>query len=98
MSSSCFKTVPVVINCFGMSSSGFKKRVLVIIEYLKMSSEVSKKELETPEYRRYELGEMIGKNGLENIYEFNLKGEKGFKEVEVDASGRELKTLRKRSP
>ena len=41
---------------------------------------------------------MIGKNGLEKIYELNLKGKRGFREVEVDVSGRELKTLRKLSP
>ena len=60
--------------------------------------EISKGELKTPEYKAYRLGEMIGKNGLESVYEFNLKGKKGFKEVEVDVSGRELKTLRKLSP
>jgi penicillin-binding protein 2 len=49
-------------------------------------------------FGRYEQGDMIGKNGLEKIYESNLKGKKGFKEIEVDASGRELKTLRKLSP
>ena len=60
--------------------------------------EVSKDELKTSKYSRYELGEMIGKNGLEKIYELNLKGKRGFREVEVDVSGRELKTLRKLSP
>ena len=60
--------------------------------------EISKGELKAPEYKAYRLGEMIGKNGLESLYEFNLKGKRGFKEVEVDVSGRELRTLRKRSP
>ena len=66
-----------------------------ILGYL---GEVSKHELKKSEYARYEQGDMIGKNGLEKIYESNLKGEKGFREVEVDVSGRELKTLRKLSP
>jgi len=60
--------------------------------------EVSKSDLKTEVFGRYEQGDMIGKNGLEKIYESNLKGKKGFKEVEVDVSGRELKTLRKLSP
>ncbi|HIN88515.1 MAG TPA: penicillin-binding protein 2 [Nitrospinaceae bacterium] len=60
--------------------------------------EVSKGELKASKFGRYEQGDMIGKNGLEKIYESNLKGKKGFKEIEVDASGRELKTLRKLSP
>ncbi|HIO23490.1 MAG TPA: penicillin-binding protein 2 [Nitrospinaceae bacterium] len=60
--------------------------------------EISKGELMASKFGRYEQGDMIGKNGLEKIYESNLKGKKGFKEIEVDASGRELKTLRKLSP
>ena len=60
--------------------------------------EVSKGELKTPKFGRYEPGDMVGKNGLEKIYESQLRGKKGFKEVEVDVSGRELKALRKLSP
>ena len=66
-----------------------------ILGYL---GEVSKSELKTDIFGRYEQGDMIGKNGLEKIYESDLRGKKGFKEVEVDVSGRELKTLRKLSP
>lgn len=60
--------------------------------------EVSKSELKTSKFSRYEPGDMVGKNGLEKIYESQLRGKKGFKEVEVDVSGRELKALRKLSP
>ena len=60
--------------------------------------EVSKGELKISKYSRYEPGDMVGKNGLEKIYESQLRGKKGFKEVEVDVSGRELKALRKLSP
>jgi len=60
--------------------------------------EVSKGELKTSKLGRYEPGDMVGKNGLEKIYESQLRGKKGFKEVEVDVSGRELKALRKLSP
>ena len=60
--------------------------------------EVSKSELKVSKFSRYELGDMVGKNGLEKIYESQLRGKKGFKEVEVDVSGRELKVLRKFSP
>jgi len=66
-----------------------------ILGYL---GEVSKVELKNPKFGRYEQGDMIGKNGLEKIYEFDLRGQKGFKEIEVDVSGRELKMLRKLSP
>jgi penicillin-binding protein 2 len=60
--------------------------------------EVSKNELKTLKFSRYQPGDMIGKNGIEKIYESELRGKKGFKEVEVDVSGRELKALRKLSP
>jgi penicillin-binding protein 2 len=46
----------------------------------------------------YQLGDMVGKDGLESIFEPTLHGTKGYKEVEVDVSGRELKTLRKFPP
>ncbi|MBV51621.1 MAG: penicillin-binding protein 2 [Nitrospinae bacterium] len=73
----------------------YKDLAAHILGYL---GEVSKEKLKNSAYSKYALGDMIGRNGLEDIYEFNLKGEKGFKEVEVDVSGRELKTLRKLSP
>ena len=60
--------------------------------------EVSKDELKTLKFSRYDPGDMIGKNGIEKIYESYLRGAKGYKEVEVDVSGRELKALRKLSP
>ncbi|MBJ79377.1 MAG: penicillin-binding protein 2 [Nitrospinae bacterium] len=73
----------------------YKDLAAHILGYL---GEVSKEKLKNSAYSKYALGDMIGRDGLEDIYEFNLKGEKGFKEVEVDVSGRELKTLRKLPP
>ena len=60
--------------------------------------EISKARLESHKGPAYRQGDIVGKNGLENIYESLLRGEKGYKEVEVDVSGRELKTLRKLPP
>jgi penicillin-binding protein 2 len=60
--------------------------------------EISKARLESRNDPKYKQGDFVGKNGLENIYETLLRGEKGYKEVEVDVSGRELKTLRKLPP
>lgn len=62
--------------------------------------EISKGKLESledssPYYRQ---GDLIGKGGLEKVYEAVLRGEKGYKEVEVDVSGRELRTIRKLPP
>ena len=63
--------------------------------YLGEISKASLERLKDPAYRQ---GDFVGKNGLENIYESLLRGKKGYKEVEVDVSGRELKTLRKLPP
>ncbi len=60
--------------------------------------EISKASLESLKDPKYKQGDFVGKNGLENIYESILRGEKGYKEVEVDVSGRELKSLRKLPP
>ena len=60
--------------------------------------EISKARLESLKDSTYRQGDFVGKNGLESIYESLLRGDKGYKEVEVDVSGRELKTLRKIPP
>jgi len=60
--------------------------------------EISKSKLASLNDPSYTQGDFIGKNGLEIIYETLLRGKKGYKEVEVDVSGREFKTLRKLPP
>ncbi len=60
--------------------------------------EISKLKLKNSKDPNYRQGDMIGKNGLENIYENELRGTKGYKEVEVDVSGRELRAVRKLPP
>ena len=57
--------------------------------------EISKSKLGSSNNSFYSQGDFVGKNGLENVLEPNLRGKKGYKEVEADVSGRELKTLRK---
>ena len=55
--------------------------------------EISKTQLAAANDSDYRQGDYIGKYGLEKIYESSLRGKKGSKEIEVDASGRELKIL-----
>jgi penicillin-binding protein 2 len=57
--------------------------------------EISKSQLERISDPSYQLGDMIGKDGLESVFESTLRGQKGKQEVEVDVSGRVLKTLKK---
>ncbi len=46
----------------------------------------------------YKMGDIVGKEGIELLFERDMKGKKGYKEVEVDVAGRELTILRKNPP
>ena len=46
----------------------------------------------------YLLNDIIGKNGLELFYEKQLRGKYGWREMEVDSFGREIKLIRKENP
>jgi len=46
----------------------------------------------------YRMGDIVGKEGVEFLFEQEMQGKKGYKEVEVDVSGRELKVIRKSPP
>lgn len=50
--------------------------------------EVSPKQLETPEYKDFNPGDVIGKGGLEQYYDKTLRGKDGYKKVVVDSRGR----------
>lgn len=53
--------------------------------------EISQEELERyREEKKYTLGDLIGRFGLEAQYEEYLRGENGFHQVEVDVSGRPI--------
>ncbi|HLC93977.1 MAG TPA: penicillin-binding transpeptidase domain-containing protein [Patescibacteria group bacterium] len=47
---------------------------------------------------RLKMNDMVGKDGLEKIYECMLRGKKGKKLVEIDAKGKPLKTISIVSP
>lgn len=54
--------------------------------------EVSQEDLERD--RRYRPGDVVGKAGLEKVFEDRLRGINGGQQFEVDALGRELRVLR----
>ena len=57
-------------------------------------SEINEEELSNKKvYKDYSPGDYIGKYGLEKTYEKYLRGIDGEKRVEVDAMGREVRTL-----
>jgi penicillin-binding protein 2 len=55
--------------------------------------EVSNVELEKKEFTGALVGEYVGKSGIERAKQQFLRGLKGGRHVEVDAAGREIKTL-----
>ncbi|EKE17189.1 MAG: hypothetical protein ACD_10C00575G0003 [uncultured bacterium] len=46
----------------------------------------------------YKGTEHIGKNGLEQHYEFELHGETGYEEIEIDSGGRAVRSLKRIPP
>lgn len=57
--------------------------------------EISQAELAQPAWRGYRMGDLIGKAGVERVYDRILRGRDGRLRVEVDARGRALRVLRR---
>ncbi|MEK7592032.1 MAG: penicillin-binding transpeptidase domain-containing protein [Patescibacteria group bacterium] len=59
------------------------------------TGELSEKELKDEYYslRKYKIGDRVGRYGAESVYEEKLRGRDGKELVEIDASGRIIRTL-----
>lgn len=57
--------------------------------------EISSDQLGFPQFKDYQIGDRVGKTGLEAQYENFLRGDNGGEIIEVDSMGRKLQTLRK---
>lgn len=55
---------------------------------------INSKELQSIDTSNYSATNFIGKTGIERSYESRLHGQVGFQEVEIDASGRPIRTLK----
>lgn len=60
--------------------------------------EISEEEVNKEGYADYNLGDYIGKNGIERSFEAVLHGLDGGRQFEVDARGRVLRTISESSP
>lgn len=60
--------------------------------------EVSDNELQSLKEADYTNGDLVGKMGIERSYESILKGQKGGRQIEVDAAGRLKRILSNRDP
>ncbi|MFC2767647.1 MAG: penicillin-binding protein 2 [Mitsuokella sp.] len=61
-------------------------------------SEINDTELEKMKADGYKTGDIIGKFGLEKIYDKELRGKNGGEQVEVDVAGRPVQILGKKEP
>ena len=61
-------------------------------------SEISDAELETKKNQGYKSGDIIGKFGLEKIYDKEIRGVNGGEQVEVDVAGKPVQILGKKEP
>lgn len=67
--------------------------------YIGRITERDQKWIEEAEHQsNYKGTDHIGKTGLEQHYEFELHGETGYEEVEIDAGGRALRSLKRIPP
>ncbi|RLG28696.1 penicillin-binding protein 2, partial [Methanosarcinales archaeon] len=55
--------------------------------------EVTRGELKRGSYRGAKQGDIVGKKGLEKVYDKELRGEPGYRYIEVDVLGREVRKL-----
>ena len=59
---------------------------------------VSRQERDDDEEYRYSINSRLGKSGIEKTYENELRGKVGYRTVEVDGHGKEVKDLEKGLP
>ena len=62
------------------------------------TGEISEKELEQTEFSGYLLGDLVGKTGAEREFESVLQGDRGYRRIQVDASGRSRGILDQEDP
>jgi penicillin-binding protein 2 len=60
--------------------------------------EIDKEELSTEEFTGYKMGDIVGRDGVEETWDRDVRGADGGIQVEVDSSGRESRVLGELKP
>ncbi len=60
--------------------------------------EIAEDDLDREEFRDYRAGELIGRGGLEQVYEADLRGNAGRRDLEVNRENRVLGVINERDP
>ena len=85
----------VVIEVTPIRDYILKQEVAHTLGYV---SEINDTELEKMKDEGYKSGDIIGKFGLEKVYDKELRGENGGQQVEVDVSGKPVQILGRKEP
>jgi len=80
----------VILEVEPMREYPFHKLASHVLGYLR---EIDDVELGRLSEQGYRMGDMVGKTGVEALYDLELHGSHGGRQVEVDAQGRRIKTL-----
>lgn len=73
----------------------FKDSMSHILGYI---GQISEQELKDSEFEEYQGTDWIGKNGIERTYEHLLRGKDGKQLIEVDATGKPVRSLGREDP
>lgn len=93
-----FKLPGVVLEEGPKRNYPFSEATAHIIGYIGEINERKYKELKNKGLKNYSLNSTIGKYGVEASTDHSLRGIDGGRHIEVDALGREIKTLKKFHP
>lgn len=85
----------VVIEVQAVRNYLYKEEAAHVIGYV---SEISEMELEQKKSEGYKSGDIVGKFGLERIYDKELRGTNGGRQVEVDVAGKPVQVLGEKEP
>ena len=87
----------VVVEVLPVREYVFKEQAVHVFGYV---SEINDDELEAKKDspHKYKMGDIIGKAGLERLYDLELRGEDGGEQVEVDVTGKPVDVLGKKYP
>ncbi len=70
----------------------------VAAQVLGYTGEISQSELDQPDFKTYELGDVVGKAGAEAAFDQLLQGDRGLMRFEVDAQGSKRRVVQEIDP
>lgn len=85
----------VLIQVRPLRSYPYQELAAHLFGYL---GEITDRELDEERYADYSPGDFIGKSGLEQYLESDLRGKEGERLIEVDVKGKELRILKTQEP